>query len=92
MMIRVVTRVINENKGTQRMYINLMTSAKTFNEYFWIISYLKLNRIYPHPLLTEVPVPSQENARSYVYVLGVYNFGIASTVWYFLLFNFIMSF
>jgi hypothetical protein len=44
MMIRVVTRVINENKGTQRMYINLMTSAKTFNEYFWIISYLKLNR------------------------------------------------
>ena len=51
MMIRVVTRVINENKGTQRMYINLMTSAKTFNEYFWIISYLKLNRtviIYIH--------------------------------------------
>ena len=51
MMIRVVTRVINENKGTQRMYINLMTSAKTFNEYFWIISYLKLNRmviIYTH--------------------------------------------
>ena len=34
MMIRVVTRVINENKGTQRMCINLMTSAKTFNEYF----------------------------------------------------------
>jgi hypothetical protein len=44
MMIRVVTRVINENKGTQRMYINLITSAKTFNEYCWIISYLKLNR------------------------------------------------
>ena len=51
MMIRVVTRVINENKGTQRMCINLMTSAKTFNEYFWIISHLKLNRtviIYIH--------------------------------------------
>jgi hypothetical protein len=51
MMIRVITRVINENKGTQRMYINLMTSAKTFNEYLWIISYLKLNRtviIYIH--------------------------------------------
>ena len=51
MMIRVVTRVINENKGTQRMYINLMTSAKTLNEYCWIISYLKLNRtviIYIH--------------------------------------------
>ena len=50
-MIRVVTRVINENKGTQRMYINLMTSAKTLNEYCWIISYLKLNRtviIYIH--------------------------------------------
>jgi hypothetical protein len=51
MMIRVVTRVINENKGTQRMCINLMTSVKTFNEYFWIISHLKLNRtviIYIH--------------------------------------------
>jgi len=50
-MIRVVTRVINENRGTQRMYINLMTSAKTFNDYFWIISFLKLNRtviIYIH--------------------------------------------
>ena len=51
MMIRVFTRVINENKGTQRMCINLMTSAKTFNEYFWIISCLKINRtviIYIH--------------------------------------------
>ena len=45
MMIRVVTRVINENKGTQRMCINLMTSAKTCNEYFWIISHLKLRYI-----------------------------------------------
>jgi hypothetical protein len=51
MMIRVVTRVINENKGTQRMYITHMNSAKTFKEYLWIISYLKLNRtvtIYIH--------------------------------------------
>jgi hypothetical protein len=50
-MIRVVTRVIHENKGTQRMCINLMTSVNTFNEYFWIISHLKLNRtviIYIH--------------------------------------------